>query len=344
MGSNAAPPGPAPSLRAGEPRSEPPTPDPRFALPSADPGRSNEGCESRGVGVMARPSELGMNQRGLNAGICAFVAVCPTIPPPGATAPSEAPAAPSAAAAAAARSFSTPSQRNAGLRESTRCVFSMSRRDDRMLAMSYRRLTFVLSFAESALEPSSVRAAASRETTRARDTRKSCTNFCDRRPSDFSRRQSPPPSFPSPPGRSFVSLSSSFSSFSLDTSSLDTSSSCFDPPEDFGSALPSLSSVLFTGGSLSSSLIIRAPIAAPASAFTSGAARFSSFFNAALRTESFSSSSSRPSRMRSSPNSSAPSFHSRCSAAGMREMPCQVYLFFALRTTTSTDSSTLTMS
>ena len=212
--------------------------------------------------------------------------------------------------------------------------------------MSYRRLTFVLSFAESAHEPSSVRAAASRETTRARDTRKSCTNFCDRRPSDFSRRQSPPPSFPSPPGRSFVSLSSSFSSFSLDTSNEDeviTSSSCFDPPEDFGSALPSLSSVLFTGGSLSSSLF-RSPIAAPASAFTSGAARFSSFFNAAFRTESFSSSSSRPSRMRSSPNSSAPSFHSRCSAAGMREMPCQVYLFFALRTTTSTDSSTLTMS
>lgn len=41
------------------------------------------------------------------------------------------------------RSFSFPSQRNAGLRESLTCVFSMRRRDERTLAMSYRRLTCV---------------------------------------------------------------------------------------------------------------------------------------------------------------------------------------------------------
>mmetsp|Transcript_14369 Transcript_14369/g.61647 ORF Transcript_14369/g.61647 Transcript_14369/m.61647 type:complete len:215 (+) Transcript_14369:1632-2276(+) len=214
----------------------------------------------------------------------------------------------------------------------------MSRREDRMLAMSYRRRTLVLSFAESAHEPSRVRAAASRDTTRARDTRKSCTNFCDSKPSDFSRRQSPP---------SFPSFSFSFSSSlgSLETSavSLETSSSCFDPPEDLGSALPPLSSVsVFTGG-----LGLASGPAAPARSSASASSFFTSGFSAAVFaffTLSFSSSSSRPSKMRSSPNSSAPSFHRRCSAAGMREMPCQVYLFFAFRTTTSTDSSTLTMS
>jgi hypothetical protein len=79
MGSNAAPPGPAPSLREGEPRSDP-TPEPRFALPSAEPGLSNEGCESSGVGVMALPSELGMNQRGLNAGVVAVAPLCAPTP------------------------------------------------------------------------------------------------------------------------------------------------------------------------------------------------------------------------------------------------------------------------
>ena len=68
--------------------------------------------------------------------------------------------------------------------------------------MSYSRRTFVLSFAWSAHDPRRVFAADSSDTTRARETRNSWTNFWESRPRDFSRRQSPrrpPRASPQPP-------------------------------------------------------------------------------------------------------------------------------------------------
>ena len=159
----------------------PPPPPPRLDLPRLEPGRSgtppadavkfaaavmaaidaaaSNGEPTRGAGgVIARPATLGMNHWGLYAGApagpagededvaaanaCAAAAAAAAGGWPGSVLT---PAA--AAACSAASSFSTPSHRNAGLRESTKCVFSMSRKDERMLAMSYSLLTLVLSLA-----------------------------------------------------------------------------------------------------------------------------------------------------------------------------------------------------